>query len=98
MPAPFAALEARINAATIAHLANVAASVGAVSGVEGTFDNAYEDAFGIVAGTSPSLLILTAAAPAVAHGTAVVIGGVSYTVTNVRPDGTGMTRLMLQEV
>lgn len=74
----------------------VTATVGAVSGVSGIFDNAYAAELG-VSGSSPSLLIVSSAAPSVAHGTAVSMGGVSYTVTEVMPDGTGMTRLMLQE-
>jgi len=33
----------------------------------------------------------------VARGDAVTISGSSYTVTNIEPDGTGLTRLTLQE-
>jgi len=74
----------------------VAATVGGVA-LRGIFDNGYADAFGIVSGSAPVLLISTTAAPAVAHGSAVVIGSDSFTVREIQPDGLGMTRLLLQE-
>ena len=52
-------------------------------------------------GSSPSVLVRSADVPDVAHGQEVkrtVDGIVSdYTVRGVQPDGTGMTRLVLEE-
>ena len=72
-----------------------ACSVGGVA-VHGIFDAAYADVFGIVAGTRPALLIASADAPDVAIDDAVTIGATTYTVAVVQPDGTGMTRLLLE--
>ncbi|MBU0752367.1 MAG: hypothetical protein KJ787_13925 [Gammaproteobacteria bacterium] len=74
----------------------VAATVGAVS-LTGIFNNAYQDAFGLVAGSSPVLLVVSAAAPSAAVGDSVTVGSTSYTIARVEPDGTGITRLLLQE-
>jgi hypothetical protein len=75
----------------------VSATVGGVA-LTGIFDNAFLETLGITAGSSPSLLIVSSAAPSATHGTSVVVGGASYTVTAVEPDGTGMALLRLQEV
>jgi hypothetical protein len=72
----------------------VSATVGGTA-MAGLFRKAYADVLGI-SGNSPALRIVSAAAPSVAHGTAVVVGGVSYTVTAVEPDsldGTALLRL-----
>lgn len=74
----------------------VEATVGGVS-VDGIFDNGYGSALD-VAGSTPSLLLPSSSAASATRGTAVVVGGVSYTVSSVEPDGTGMTLLRLQEV
>lgn len=92
----FATVEARINNATLAHLANVTATVGGVA-VRAVFDDAYADQFGI-AGSTPALQCASADVAAAVPGTAVVVNGVNYTVGSIQPDGTGMTRLLLQEV
>lgn len=73
----------------------VAATVGGVS-LTGIFDNAYADPFGIVASASPVLLIVSSAAPSAAVGNTVVVGGITYTIAEIQPDGTGITRLMLK--
>lgn len=91
----FAALQTRVNTAAMAHLSNVTATVGGVS-VSGIFDDAYLDPLGI-AGSQPSLLCASADVSGAAQGSAVVVNAVSYTVGSIQPDGTGMTRLLLQE-
>ena len=75
---------------------SVQAEVGHVS-LLGIFDNAHANALDIVTGSRPTLLIVSAEAPDVAHGDPVTIGIDSYTVAQVQPDGTGMTRLVLDE-
>jgi len=66
------------------------------SAVRGIFDDAYTDPLGM-AGSQPLLLCSSADVSTAAQGTAVVVNSVSYTVGSIQPDGTGMTRLLLQE-
>lgn len=64
--------------------------------VRGIFDNAYAEAFGgMVSGSQPRLLVPSATAAA--RGQTVVIDAVSYTITAVEPDGTGVTSLGLDK-
>lgn len=62
------------------------------------FDAAYADVLGIVAGTAPTLLAASAdiTAASAAVGSSVVISGTTYTIAEIQPDGTGLTRLMLK--
>ena len=96
MSAPFAALEARVNADVIKHLANAVADLGYGVTVEGIFDNAYLDALGF-SGATPVFNCISSAVSGVAQGDAVAIGGINYTVIRIEPDGIGMMRLVLQE-
>lgn len=73
----------------------VAATVGGVS-LTGIFDNAYADPFGMVAATSPVLLAADSDVAAAEIGDLVSVGGGTYAVAEIQPDGTGMTRLMLK--
>lgn len=62
------------------------------------FDNRYAEAFDMAMSTSaPQAGLPTENAGAAAQGGTVVIGGVSYRITAVQPDGTGWTVLKLQE-
>lgn len=76
--------------------------VATINGTEvnGIFDNEYIDVLD-VAGTSPAFTCATAdlaaITPAVARGTSVTISGTAYTIQNIKPDGTGMTVLVLSE-
>ena len=63
--------------------------------VRGIFDAAYAGPLG-VSGVTPMLLCAAVDVASATSGTAVVIGSVSYTVTTPEPDGTGLTRLMLE--
>jgi hypothetical protein len=73
----------------------VLATVGGAS-VGGIFDNAYADPMGF-GGSFPALTCASADVSTAAQGTAVVVGGVNYTVVAPKPDGTGMTLLQLAE-
>ena len=64
--------------------------------VRGIFDNGFVSALDI-AGSAPSILLPSSSAASAAAGQTVVVGGASYTVTAIEPDGTGMTLLRLQE-
>lgn len=74
----------------------VNATLGAAT-VPVIFDAAYADAIGIVAGTSPTCLAASADVSAAAVGGAITINAVAYIIAEIQPDGTGLTRLMLQE-
>jgi hypothetical protein len=74
------------------------ATVGGAS-VSAIFDSGY--ALGSVgpigmASSQPMLTLATANVPANPVGTAVVVGAVSYTIGALEPDGTGISRLMLE--
>lgn len=97
MAAPFAAIETATAANAVAALANVTAVVDGVT-VNGIFGNDYDEAFGAVAGTAPTLSCVSSEVTSAAQGDTVVVGGISYTITSLEPDGTGMTLLRLQEV
>ena len=67
--------------------------------VSGIFDNGY--ALGSVgaigmASSQPTLTLATAHVPANPVGTAVVVGAANYVVCAHEPDGTGVSRLMLE--
>lgn len=63
--------------------------------VRGIFDNGFVDAFG-VAETEKAFTAATADVSALVYGHTVTIGGTAYTVAEVQPDGTGMTRVRLK--
>lgn len=99
MPAPFAAIEARISSAVEAHLANAEADFGgAVGVVSGIFRIPSAEAFAMVGGTRPQFECRSAAVSSVARDAAVTINSISYAVTDIRPDGAGMTILDLDTV
>lgn len=97
----FAALESRLNAACLAHLANCTATLDGGEAFGGIFEAEYIDPLGM-SGSQPSMECGSADVSTAAHGSAVVVTYksvvTSYTVGTIKPDGTGMTRLLLQEV
>jgi hypothetical protein len=100
MPAPFAALQTRINAAVFRRLANALATInGAQTDV--IFDNGYAlgnvGAIGM-ASTEPTITLPTASVPASPKGKPVVVGGVSYIIATHEPDGAGVSVLGLERV
>ena len=64
--------------------------------IAGIFDAQAADAFGTVTGSNPVFYCSTSSA--VARGNTLVIGGVSYTVASIEPDGTGLTACRLEAV
>jgi hypothetical protein len=73
----------------------VNATLGAAT-VPVIFDAAFADVLGIVAATQPVALGTTADLSAAAVGGTITINAVAYTVAEIQPDGTGMTRLVLK--
>lgn len=76
-----------------AELATAATLDGAA--VAGIFDNAYAESFEM-ATRMPMFMLPTASAASATLASVLVIGGTSYRVTSVQPDGTGVTTLMLE--
>jgi len=74
---------------------------GSASAIVGVFDNPYigADAGGMVefSATSPTFTARDVDFPGVAHGDQLVIGGATYLIREVMPDGTGITTVMLEE-
>ena len=67
--------------------------------VQGIFDNGYaQGAVGAagMATSQPMLTLPSASVPANPVGLVVVVGGVSYTIAQREPDGTGLDVLMLE--
>lgn len=98
MASTFAARESRLNQAVLAHLSNTDATINAVP-VAGIFDNGFAlgsvGPFGM-ASTQPSFTTSTANVPANPIGMPVVVGVISYLVAAHEPDGTGISRLLLE--
>lgn len=98
MAATFAARETRLNQAVFARLSNMDATLNGVA-VTGIFDNA--NALGSVgpysmASTQPTLTLPTTSVPANPVGLSAVVGAVTYLVAAHEPDGTGVSRLLLE--
>lgn len=75
----------------------VTATVG-VNSVDGIFDNEYITAFDTT-GTQPVFHCRSSDVSlySIARGTTLVINGTTYTVQNIEPDGTGMSKLVLSD-
>lgn len=63
--------------------------------VTGIFDSAYVDVLGI-ASRSPMFTLPTANTTATTQASVLVAAGITYRVTSVQPDGTGVTTLLLE--
>lgn len=97
MPAPFAAMEARINAVALAALANATATISGVE-FDVIFRNSYGEVLGFIGGGSPQIACASADVSGVAKGWAVSVDGISYIIAEIDPDGTGITVLKLEAV
>lgn len=102
MPAPFAALEQRVNAATHSRLSNASAVFdGVVEPVEGVFDSAYDEILGVdsekpVFRCLESAIVGVVARTVSTPGTAVTIRAIDYEVIGLEPDRTGSVLVRLQ--
>lgn len=83
-----------------AYLADFAVSCTvAGQAVSGIFDNGFAlGSVGVtgIAGAQPTLTLPTSALAGEAVGQAVTVNAVAYTVAAHEPDGTGMSRLLLE--
>jgi hypothetical protein len=94
MNAPFAVLEARINAAVDKRLSNAVADFGAGVLVPGVLDAAFASQLN-VEGVRPAFSAATVALPAVVHGTTLSILSNTYRVIGIEPDA-GRSTLLLE--
>lgn len=95
----FADLEDRVNAATMRKLSNARAlQVGASEDFPVIFDRQWGETGTGASVQRPVATALDADVAAFeAHSTQVTIRSVTYTVTDLQPDGAGFTELVLQE-
>jgi hypothetical protein len=63
--------------------------------VRGIFDNAFIDTFG-VAETDKALTAASADVSALVYGDTITIASTDYTVAELQPDGTGITKVRLK--
>lgn len=65
--------------------------------VQVVFDDAHQDALGgAFEASGPTALGVSAELSALGHGSEIQINAASWRVVGVQPDGTGMTRLLLE--
>ena len=100
MPAPFAALEQRTNAAGFRHVSNASGTLAGAP-VSGVYDAPYATGVdGGIAGAHPQFALSTGSVPPSWEGEALHItegqGIGHYTVLSHEPDGTGWSVLILQ--
>lgn len=94
----FDALETRVNAASMKRLAN-ARAYAVLGDFPVIFDKASAVAIdGTIDTDRPQFQALDSdiAAHGIAHGTPVTVRDVAYLARNPRPDGTGMTLVLLE--
>lgn len=94
----FAALQSRVNANVLQHLANARVSIGGAE-VPGIFKNqAHVAMLGDgVASSSPVLTLASSAVPADPVDKTIEIDGIPYVIGAADPDGTGLTRLTVEQ-
>lgn len=101
MAANFAALEDRTAQAVHGHLFNAQAVAAGGAVFDVAFDDAFTAALGIEA-SAPQALALSHQVQALSYQSVVLItrkgapSGESFQVVNKEPDGTGITRLILE--
>lgn len=111
MAVKFAALESRLNTAVFAHLSNSEALLAGVS-VSGIFDNGYtlgNVGLSGMAGTQPTWTVATADIPPRVIDwfryfqepfdpldLLVTLNGSTYKIVAHEPDGTGISRLLME--
>lgn len=95
MPAPFAAIEARLNSAVFSRLCNAEAVLDGKP-VCVIFDREFQLAFDGIATTVPMATAPSASVATATTASLLVVGGDTYRVRSVQPDGTGATRLLLE--
>jgi hypothetical protein len=85
------------NPAEFGQVATATTKFGEVLTLPVIFDNGYEGALGGFAEASgPSALVQSALVQDLAHASLIDINGRTWRIVEIRPDGTGMTTLVLE--
>ncbi|MBV5299486.1 MAG: hypothetical protein JZU64_15500 [Rhodoferax sp.] len=96
---PFAQAIADMVSAVLPMLANVSATIDGGVPVQGLFTDAYTSAdigpYGM-ASSAPTLTLASADTPDSPVGKAVTVNDTNYMVRATEPDGSGLTRLILE--
>lgn len=95
---PFAALETRVNASVLQHLANARVSIDGGEPVPGIFkDPSRTAAVGVgVDDTSPTVSVSSTSVPPDPEGLPVTINDEAFAIVRALPDGSGLTLLLLE--
>jgi hypothetical protein len=96
----FSTLEKRVNASVMKIMANALATIDGTSGVAGIFKiECVESAGGNgMSGLLPTFKTLSTNVPATPVGKSLVNAGLNYVIAEPKPDGTGLTLLILERV
>lgn len=91
----FAASEARLNQAVFTHLSD---AMGLLDGVEvtGMFNREYMRAFDGIASTTPAMEVPSSAVVSTTTASMLVVGGNTYRVRSIEPNGKGASVLLLE--
>lgn len=93
----WAALQTRVNSAALAAFgATITLNGVAVRGDFVSPSNEIDLDGAMVVDNVPQAIVASASVPAEPVGKTCVVAGVSYTVADARPDGYGLTRLLLE--
>ncbi|MCE2917688.1 MAG: hypothetical protein LW768_19375 [Rubrivivax sp.] len=97
MVAPFAARQARLNAAVLRHLSDVEGQLDGVT-VQGIFAEPYLEALGGIAATGPTLVLDTALCTELTPASQFVCPRGTFRVRTPQADGAGLTTLPLERL
>lgn len=99
--APFAALESRVNRAVFGRLSNAVISINGATDFGGLFEDDYVSAsVGMVgmASSAPMVQVPSCQVPHAPVGLPLSVNGKYYHIAAVEPDGSGSTRLILEQL
>jgi hypothetical protein len=92
------AIETATAAQAVAAFSNCAATLDGVA-ISGIFDNGSAAGLGnMMLGSNPTFTCSSSDAPSSKRNKTLVVNSVSYTVREIKPDGTGMSVLELEQV
>lgn len=96
----FDLLEKRVNASVMKIMANTLATIDGVSGVAGIFkiENVESAGGNGMYCLLPTFKTLSTNVPASPVGKSLVNAGLNYVIAEPKPDGTGLTLLILERV
>lgn len=92
----FATLQTKVNTAVLEKLLTDSATLNGVA-VTGKFSNGSASGLNnMMLGSNPTFTLASTSTSSSSRGKTLVVDSVSYTVREIKPDGTGMTLLELE--